>query len=63
MNRLGGSSIVASRLELADVVTQLKVENSVRLRTIVNFDLLPFSRGLTALQTILICPEALIKLD
>jgi hypothetical protein len=43
MNRYrGGSSIVASRLGFADVYTQLKVENPVPLRTIVNFDLLPF---------------------
>jgi hypothetical protein len=47
----------------ADVGTQLKVENPVPLRTIVNFDLLPFSQGLTTSVTTLIYPEALIKLD
>ena len=59
----GGSSIVASRLGLADVGTQLKVENSVQLRTIYDFDLLPFSRGLTTGGATLIYQGALIKLD
>jgi hypothetical protein len=64
MNRYrGGSSIVASRLGLGEVGTQLKVENSVPLRTIWDFDLLPFSRGLTSAEAMLIYPEALIKLD
>jgi hypothetical protein len=43
MNRYhrGASTVVASRLGLAHVRSQLKVENPAPLRTIWNFDLLP----------------------
>jgi hypothetical protein len=43
--------------------SQLKVENSVPLRTIMNFDLLPFSRDLSTALATVIYPEGLIKLD
>jgi hypothetical protein len=64
MNRYrGGSSSVASRVELAHTLAQLKAENPVPLRTICDFDLLPFSRGITTSVAMIICPKALIKLD
>jgi hypothetical protein len=57
----GSSTIVASRLGLAHVGAQLKVENPVPLRTIWNFDLLPSPRASYCCRAMLIYPEALIK--
>jgi hypothetical protein len=63
MNRYhrGSSTIVASRLGLAHAGAQLKVENPVLLRTILNFDLLPSPRASYCCRATLIYPEALIK--
>jgi hypothetical protein len=58
-----GSSMVASRFGSAHKLAQLKGENPTFLRTIWDFDLLPFSPDLTAAGATLISPEALIKLD
>jgi hypothetical protein len=57
----GSSTIVDSRLGLAGVGTQLKVENTVPLRTISNFDLLPSPRASYCCRATLIYPKVLIK--